>query len=70
MFTVSACRKLSKLSPLEVWYERLDAQTIIDTAPTAEIRKFREQVMARGQGAGRRVSLSKISNEVAGRRLG
>jgi len=56
------------LSPLEVWYERLDAQTIIDTAPTAEIRKFREQVMARARVRVGEYLYPKISNEVAGRR--
>jgi uncharacterized protein (DUF2252 family) len=61
-------RKLSKMSPLEVWYERLDAQTIIDKAPTAEIRKLREQVVARAKARVGDYLYPKISSEVAGRR--
>lgn len=61
-------RKLSKLSPLEVWYERLDAQTIIDMAPNAEVKKFREQVMAKARLRVGDYLYPKISSEVAGRR--
>jgi hypothetical protein len=32
-------RQLSKQSPLDVWYDRLDAQTIIDMAPSAKVKK-------------------------------
>ena len=31
---------ISKMSPLEVWYDRLDAETIIDMAPNAKIEKI------------------------------
>ena len=61
-------RKLSKLSPLEVWYDRLDAQAIIDMAPTAEIKKFREQVVAKARVRVGDYLYPKISSEVAGRR--
>jgi uncharacterized protein (DUF2252 family) len=61
-------RKLSKLSPLEVWYERLDAQSIIDRAPTAEIKKLREQVVERARARVGDYLYPKISSEVAGRR--
>ncbi|WP_256358693.1 DUF2252 domain-containing protein [Pseudomonas sp. PDM27] len=61
-------RKLSKMSPLNVWYDRLDAQTIIDMAPTAEIKKFREQVVAKAKGRVGDYLYPKISSEVAGRR--
>ncbi|MFZ4699443.1 MAG: DUF2252 family protein [Candidatus Methylumidiphilus sp.] len=37
-------RDYSKMSPLEVWYERLDAQKLIDTAPDAKAKKLREQI--------------------------
>jgi len=36
-------RKYSRLSPLELWYERMDVQTLIDTAPDAKTRKVRER---------------------------
>jgi uncharacterized protein (DUF2252 family) len=61
-------RKLSKLSPLNVWYDRLDAQTIIDMAPSAEIKKFREQVVAKAKVRVGDYLYPKISSEVAGRR--
>ena len=61
-------RKLSKLSPLEVWYERLDAQSIIDRAPTAEIKKLREQVVERARARVGDYLYPKISSVVAGRR--
>ncbi|MCY1392525.1 hypothetical protein D3C76_673390 [compost metagenome] len=61
-------RKLSKLSPLQVWYERLDAQTIIDMAPNAEMKKFREQVVAKARLRVGDYLYPKISSEVGGRR--
>ncbi|MFQ6571873.1 DUF2252 domain-containing protein [Pseudomonas sp. UM16] len=61
-------RKLSKLSPLEVWYDRLDAQMIIDMAPTSEIKKFREQIVAKAKVRVGDYLYPKISSEVAGRR--
>jgi uncharacterized protein (DUF2252 family) len=42
-------RECSQLSPLEVWYDRLDAQTIIDMAPNAKIREFREELVGKAQ---------------------
>jgi len=35
-------RKCSKKSPLDVWYERLDVQTLIDQAPDAKAKKLRQ----------------------------
>ncbi|MNJ42225.1 hypothetical protein D3C77_371830 [compost metagenome] len=61
-------RKLSKLSPLVVWYDRLDAQMIIDMAPTSEIKKFREQIVAKAKVRVGDYLYPKISSEVAGRR--
>jgi len=40
-------RDCSKKSPLEVWYERLDVQTLIENAPDASTRKFREDMAAK-----------------------
>jgi uncharacterized protein (DUF2252 family) len=61
-------RECSKISPLEVWYDRLDAQTIVDMAPNAKIRKFREQLMAQAQERIGDYLYPKISGEVGGRR--
>jgi uncharacterized protein (DUF2252 family) len=38
-------RKCSKKSPLEVWYEHLDTQDLIEHAPSAKIRKAREAMV-------------------------
>ncbi|POA76002.1 DUF2252 domain-containing protein [Pseudomonas sp. DP16D-R1] len=61
-------RKFSKMSPLDVWYDRLDAQAIIDMAPNAEIKKFREQVVAKARMRVGDYLYPKISSEVGGRR--
>ncbi|QSA97844.1 DUF2252 domain-containing protein [Methylococcus sp. EFPC2] len=37
-------RDYSKLSPLEVWYDRLDAETLIALAPDAKVKKYREEM--------------------------
>ncbi|WP_341679254.1 DUF2252 domain-containing protein [Niveibacterium sp. SC-1] len=37
-------RECAALTPMEVWYQRLDIQTIIDAAPDAKSREFREQL--------------------------
>lgn len=37
-------RECSRKSPLDIWYERLDAQTLIDAAPDAKARKMREDL--------------------------
>ena len=42
-------REFSKMSPLDVWYYRLDSQTIIDTAPDARIREKRKGVIAKAK---------------------
>ncbi|RPI45212.1 MAG: DUF2252 domain-containing protein [Betaproteobacteria bacterium] len=60
--------ELSKMSPLDIWYDRLDAQAIIDMAPNAKIRKFREEI---ADTARQRIGdqlYPKISGEVGGRR--
>lgn len=61
-------RELSKMSPLEVWYDRLDAQTIIDMAPDAKVREFREKIVAKAKVRISDYLYPKISEEVAGRR--
>ena len=61
-------REYSQMSPLEVWYDRLDAQTIIDMAPDAKKRKLREQIIAKAKQRVGEYLYPKISNEVDGRR--
>lgn len=61
-------RQLSKQSPLDVWYDRLDAQTIVDMAPNAKVKKNREQVIAKARIRIGDYLYPTISSEVAGRR--
>ncbi len=61
-------RELSKMSPLDVWYDRLDAQTIIDMAPNAKIREFREEFVAKARQRITDYLYPRISEEVAGHR--
>ena len=61
-------REFSEMSPLEVWYDRLDAQTIIEMAPNAKIRKLREQMVEQAQERIGDYLYPKISGEVGGRR--
>ncbi|WP_126147919.1 DUF2252 domain-containing protein [Synechococcus elongatus] len=42
-------RNYSRMSPLEVWYARLDMKEIIEMAPTEKIRKRREEFAERAQ---------------------
>ena len=58
----------SQMSPLDVWYDHLDAQTIIDMAPNAKIRKLRKQIVAQAQQRIGDYLYPKISGEVGGRR--
>lgn len=58
----------SKMSPLDVWYDRLDARAIIDMAPNARLRKKREQLVAQAQERIGDYLYPKISGEVGGRR--
>jgi uncharacterized protein (DUF2252 family) len=61
-------RECSKLSPLEVWYDRLDAQTIVDMAPNAKIKKSREQLIEKAKTRVGDYLYPTISGEVGGRR--
>lgn len=61
-------RGCSKKSPLDVWYERLDMQTLIENASDAKIRKMREEM---AENAHQRIGdylLPKISETVGGKR--
>lgn len=61
-------REFSKMSPLDVWYHRLDAQTIIDMAPDAKIREIREGIVAKAKHRISDYLYPQISEEIAGRR--
>lgn len=59
-------RHFSKMKPLEVWYSRLDAQTLLDTAPDAKALKFREQLFERARERVMESVFPKIAGQVAG----
>ncbi|WP_347176215.1 DUF2252 domain-containing protein [Pseudomonas sp. NyZ480] len=61
-------RELSDMSPLDVWYDRLDAQAIIDMAPNEKYRKAREALMTRARTRIGDYLYPQISDEVGGRR--
>ena len=61
-------REFSKMSPLDVWYDRLDAQTIIDMAPDAKIRDVREDLVDKAKHRISDYLYPQISEEIAGRR--
>ncbi|MDY7567471.1 DUF2252 domain-containing protein [Pseudomonas sp. RTC3] len=61
-------RECSKMSPLEVWYDRLDAQTIVDMAPNAKVKKAREQLIEKAKMRVGDYLYPTISGEVGGRR--
>jgi len=61
-------RELSKMSPMDVWYDRLDAQTIIDMAPDAKIKEVRKQIVAKAKQRIGDYLYPQISEEIAGRR--
>ena len=61
-------RECSQMSPLEVWYDHLDARAIVDMAPNAKIRKIREGMLAQAQERIGDYLYPKISGEVGGQR--
>lgn len=61
-------REFSKMSPLDVWYYRLDAQSLIDTAPDAKIKEKRQEIIAKARERIGDYLYPKISEEVGGRR--
>ncbi len=50
------------------WYDRLDAQTIIDMAPDEKIRDVRKQIVAKAKERIGDYLYPQISEEIAGRR--
>jgi uncharacterized protein (DUF2252 family) len=61
-------REYSRMSPLEVWYTRLDAETIIAMAPDEKAKKFRQQIAEKARQRVVENLFPKIVGEVAGRR--
>jgi uncharacterized protein (DUF2252 family) len=60
-------REYSKMSPLEVWYTRLDAKTLIAMAPDAKAKKFREQMAEKARKRVVEHLFPKIADAVGGR---
>ena len=61
-------RDFSKMSPLDVWYYRVDAQSMIDAAPDAKIKEKRKEVVTKAKQRIGDYLYPKISEEVGGRR--
>ena len=57
----------SKKSPLDVWYERLDMQTLIEQAPDAQAKKRRQEIAAKAQKRIGEYLFPKISTSEGGR---
>lgn len=60
-------REYSRMSPLEVWYDRLDAQTLIATAPDAKAKRTRKQLAAKAQERVAEQVFPKIVKPVGGK---
>lgn len=60
-------REFSRRSPLEVWYDRLDSQTLIDLAPDAESKRYREQLAKKARQRVVENLFPKIAEVVGGR---
>jgi uncharacterized protein (DUF2252 family) len=61
-------RECSKSSPLEIWYERSDIQTLIETAPDSRKRKAREEMAAKAHQRTGDYLYPKMTTAVGGRR--
>jgi uncharacterized protein (DUF2252 family) len=60
-------RECSRMRPLELWYQRLDAETLIKQAPGAEERRFRRQIAERARERVIENLFPKITEQVGGR---
>ncbi|MBV2131749.1 DUF2252 domain-containing protein [Pseudomonas sp. MAP12] len=60
-------REYSKMNPLEVWYSRLDVDTLIDLAPDEKARKLRERSAEKARTRVIESLFPKIVAQVAGR---
>jgi uncharacterized protein (DUF2252 family) len=61
-------RDCSQRSPLDVWYERLDMQALIEMAPDTKTKKRREQMVAKARRHIGEYLLPNITKAVDGRR--
>jgi uncharacterized protein (DUF2252 family) len=61
-------RDFSKMSPLEVWYDRLDEQRLLAMAPDAESRAQRKAYIAKARQRVGEYLFPKITDEVGGHR--
>ena len=61
-------RAFSKMSPLEVWYDRLDKEALLAMAPDAEARQRQERYYAKARQRVGEYLLPKITLDVGGRR--
>ena len=59
-------REYSKMNPLEVWYSRLDVQTLIDTAPDDKTRKMRQHFADKAHERVGESVFPKLATQVAG----
>lgn len=60
-------REYSRMSPLQVWYNRIDADTIINMAPDAKTKKLREQMAEKARQRIMENLFPKIATPVGGR---
>jgi uncharacterized protein (DUF2252 family) len=60
-------RDYSRMSPLEVWYSQLDAETLIEMAPDKETRERREQLAEKAHDRIVEYLFPKIVSQVGGR---
>jgi uncharacterized protein (DUF2252 family) len=60
-------RESSRASPLEVWYARLDMQTLIEMAPDAKAREFRVRLAKRARDRVTENIFPKIASKKGGR---
>jgi uncharacterized protein (DUF2252 family) len=60
-------REYSRMSPLEVWYSRLDAATLVALAPDEKAKKFRQQIADKARQRVVENLFPKIAGKVGGR---
>jgi uncharacterized protein (DUF2252 family) len=60
-------REYSKMNPLEIWYDRLDADMIIAQSPDAKIRKIREKIVEKAHTRIGDYLVPKLAASVGGR---
>lgn len=60
-------REYSRMSPLEVWYSKIDAETIIEMSPDAEMRERRERLVEKARERIVENAFPKLVSQVSGR---